>query len=166
MGNDAKRSGAVIRGIGPDAREAVGAFLRERWSSTEMAVHGQVFDLSEADGLYAEEDGEITGLVTYRIEGNEMEILSLDSVNEREGTGTRLLEGAAAKAREAGCALVRLTTTNDNLEALRFYQKRGFDLAALRRNAVDEARKLKPQIPFTGNDGIPIRHEIELERKL
>lgn len=53
-------------------------------------------------------------------------------------------------------------TTND--EALRFYQRRGFRLSALRTGAVDESRsRLKPQIPTAGDFGIPVRDEIELE---
>ena len=59
-----------------------------------------------------------------------------------------------------------LITTNDNLSALQFYQKRGFDMSRLYHNAVDKSRKIKPQIPLTGANGIPIRHEIELEMKL
>jgi len=54
-------------------------------------------------------------------------------------------------------------TTNDNTAALRFYQKWGFLLVAVHRNAVEQARKLKPEIPLTGIDGIPLRDEIELE---
>ncbi len=54
-------------------------------------------------------------------------------------------------------------TTNDNTPALRFYQRRDFDLVSIHRNAVKEARKLKPEIPDVGMDGINIRHEIEME---
>ncbi len=53
-------------------------------------------------------------------------------------------------------------TSNDNLRALRFYQRRGFRLKELRPGAVDEARRLKPQIPLGGAEGIPMREEIEL----
>ncbi len=49
---------------------------------------------------------------------------------------------------------------------VRFYQRRGFVLVALRRSAVDESRKFKPEIPLLGMDGIPIRDEIELEMAL
>jgi hypothetical protein len=56
-----------------------------------------------------------------------------------------------------------LITTNDNVAALRFYQKRGFTLAALHKNALEQSRRLKPQIPLLGLDGIPLRDEIELE---
>lgn len=31
---------------------------------------------------------------------------------------------------------------------------------------LEEYRKIKPEIPLTGEDGIPIRDEIELEMKL
>lgn len=59
-----------------------------------------------------------------------------------------------------------LYTTNDNTRAMRFYQKRGFDMTELFRGAVDRARKIKPEIPLTGDDGIPLRHEIRFERTL
>ncbi len=51
----------------------------------------------------------------------------------------------------------------DNMNALRFYQKRRFRLIAVFPNALEESRKLKPEIPLTGIDGIPLRDEIELE---
>jgi hypothetical protein len=60
---------------------------------------------------------------------------------------------------------VWLVTTNDNLDALRFYQRRGFRIAQVRPGAVDETRKtLKPSIAEVGDFGIPIRDEIVLER--
>ena len=92
-----------------------------------------------------------------------MEILSLDSLHEYKGIGTLLLNAAIGKARDSGLERIMLITTNDNLPALRFYQKRGFDLVQIRRNALEQARKIKPEIPLIGMDGIPIKHEIELE---
>ena len=59
-----------------------------------------------------------------------------------------------------------MIATNDNIRALRFYQKRGFDLVSIYRFAVNESRKLKPQIPLLGVDDIPILHEIEFEKLL
>lgn len=77
--------------------------------------------------------------------------------------GTALMKAVESVAREAGCASIRLVTTNDNLKALHFYQRRGYVLVALHRDAVTRSRALKPEIPTTGNDDIPIRDEIELE---
>ena len=156
----------ILQRIDQDNRETVDAFILRNWYTMEMVVHGECLDLSTADGWFVSEKGEIIGLITCRIYGGEMEILSLDSLSERRGIGTALLDEAVLAARKAGCLRVMLVTTNDNLYALRFYQKRGFDMVRLIRNAVDAARNIKPEIPLTGMDGIPIRHEIELELRL
>ena len=131
-----------------------------------MVVHGEVIDLGTADGWYACENDEVIGLITYRLLGNVLEILSLDSRREGMGIGTTLLYKAVGEAKNWSCRHIMLVTTNDNLSALRFYQRRGFDLVCAHRNAVDRARQLKPEIPLLGEDGIPLRHELELEMLL
>ena len=131
-----------------------------------MAVQGESIDLGSAEGFYACEGDEITGLITYRLTGKEMEILSLDSLHERQGTGTALLSEAILKAKETGVRRICLITTNDNLSAMRFYQKRGFRMVRTYRDALDLARKIKPEIPLIGIDGIPLKDEIEFEMEL
>ncbi len=106
------------------------------------------------------------GLATYALGEDGCELVTIDSLVEGRGVGTSLLEAVAEAARRAGCRRVWLVTTNDNLPALRFYQRRGFVLTALHRDAVAKSRDLKPEIPRFGNDGIPIRDELELERAL
>ena len=128
-----------------------------------MSVHGENIDLGTADGFLACEGDEIIGLITYRLRQNELEILSLDSIRENNGIGTALLNEVLKKAKETGVVRVFLTTTNDNLNALRFFQKRGFDMIRLYHNAVERARRIKPEIPSTGMHGISLKHEIELE---
>ena len=149
--------------INQDNRKEIDDFILRQWFTMQMVVHGESIDLGNADGWYACEDQEITGLVTYRISGDEMEILSLDSMQENKGIGTALLNRALSAARDAMLRRVVLITTNDNLHALRFYQKRGFDMIRLYHNALDTARRIKPEIPLTSIDGIPLKHEIELE---
>jgi ribosomal protein S18 acetylase RimI-like enzyme len=92
--------------------------------------------------------------------------VTLDAFAERRGVGSALLEDVASLARRRRCRRLWLITTNDNLNALRFYQRRGLRLVAVRPGAVVEARKLKPEIPTMGAEGIPIRDEIELELAL
>ena len=152
-----------IRPISRSDRERINGFIVQHWYTLRMVVRGESVDLGTADGLYTCDGEEITGLITWRVTGREMEILSLDSIREGEGTGSALLSAAVGKARSAGLDRVTLITTNDNLAALRFYQKRGFDLVKVYRNALDQARRIKPEIPLTGMDGIPLKHEIELE---
>jgi len=89
--------------------------------------------------------------------------MTLNSWRAGLGVGTALLEAARQAANRARCGRLYLVTTNDNTHALRFYQKRGFVINAVRLNVMEQARKVKPEIPPTGADGIPIRDEIELE---
>ena len=70
------------------------------------------------------------------------------------------------EARNRNCKRVFLITTNDNLNALGFYQKRGFEMVRINRGAVNESRKIKPSIPLVGMNNIPLRDEIELEMRL
>ena len=153
--------------ITPARRERVNEFLREHWFTTEMALRGEIVDMTRAEGVVATEDGQtLLGLLTYRVGGDTCEILSLDSVRAGAGVGTALIGQAEAVARARGCKRLVVITTNDNIEAIRFYQRRGFDMARLYRNALDESRRLKPEIPLLGEHGIPLRHELEFEKSL
>jgi hypothetical protein len=106
----------------------------------------------------------IVALVIVAMTGDPARAQALgNSLVERRGIGAALIEAVKGAAVGAGCERLWLITTNDNTHALRFYQKRGFALVALRANAVAASRQLKPEIPHLGNDGIPIRDEIELE---
>lgn len=142
-------------------------FFTEHWGSPEMVISSGIYDCSLLDGFaVVEERDKIVGLITYIIENNECEIISLDSIQEGKGIGTLLVKEVENLASNKNCKLVKLITTNDNLLALKFYQKRGFLLSKIINNAVEKARKLKPEIPLIGNEGIPIRDEIELVKEL
>ena len=156
----------TIQQIDQMNRKRIDEFIESHWYTLQMVVHGECVDLGIADGWYAYEDDEIIGLITYRISGDEMEILSLDSLCENQGIGTALLNMAISEAKNKGVARITLITTNDNLSALRFYQKRGFDLVRLYHNAIDQSRLMKPEIPLVGMDGIPLKHELEFEMDL
>ena len=131
-----------------------------------MFVHGDKNYPDENLGFAAFDGEKAVGLVTYLIRFGECEILSLDSLVEGQGIGSALVESVRKIALQSGVRRLWLVTTNDNLSALRFYQKRGFQLVKIHRRAADESRKIKPSIPLIGNFGIPIRDEIELEMLL
>jgi len=131
-----------------------------------MMIRGEAVDMTNVDGFITMEDGKLTGVITYIIRGRICEITSLDSVIENRGVGTLLVGAVVSRARELSCERVQLLTTNDNINAIGFYQKRGFDLAGVNLNAIDRERELKPSIPLIGQNGIPLRHEIDFVMRL
>jgi ribosomal protein S18 acetylase RimI-like enzyme len=152
-----------IRPIEDRDRADVVRVLTQSWHSSVIVTRGRSFDCSLQPGLVAEIDGRLKGLVTYHLQDGECEVLSLDSLQEGIGIGTALLDAIAEEARASGCRRAFLITTNDNIGAIRFYQKRGWRMVAVYPGAVDKSRKIKPAIPLTGSHGIAIRDEIEFE---
>ena len=107
------------------------------------------------------------GLVTFLARGAAFgNRVPQDSIVGNRGIGGKLVSLVVEEACARGCHKVVLVATNDNINAIRFYQKQGFDMARLHRNALDLSRKLKPEIPLIGENGIPMRHEIEFEKVL
>jgi ribosomal protein S18 acetylase RimI-like enzyme len=158
---------ATVRPLMDGDRAWLSGFMTERWGAPLAAGSGRLHRLDDLPGFAAvAADGAVAGVVTYLIEADVCEVVSIDSVVQGEGVGTALLGAACEAAAAAGCRRVRLITTNDNLDALRFYQRRGFALTELRAGAVDESRRMKPQIPLVGEYGIPIRDELVLVREL
>ena len=141
-------------------------FWKEIWGDEFVVAHGVIYRPDALDGFVAFDGEEWIGEITYHFSGRDCEIVSLDSLREGQGIGTLLMEKVIAVARAKGCQRIFLITTNDNLHALGFYQKRGFELAAIQRGAVNESRKIKPGIPLIGENNIPLRDEIELEMSL
>jgi ribosomal protein S18 acetylase RimI-like enzyme len=131
-----------------------------------VAGRGGIWKPAELPGFAAYADGRCVGLVTYEIDGEACEIVTIDALEEGKGIGTAMLEAVVGVAREAGCKRVQLLTTNNNLRALAFYQKRGFRLVRLVPGAIDEERSLKPSIPLVDSAGLPIRDELHLELEL
>jgi N-acetylglutamate synthase-like GNAT family acetyltransferase len=180
----------TVRSLQREDREWVAHFLDKHWGSTQMVTRGRILyghllpgfvaerlQPPEDEGTSEDSDDDATeenpivtmekiGLLTYNLEETECEIVSLDSLVPTIGVGTELVNSLIEAAKEASIKRIWLITTNDNLPALRFWQKRNFRLVHIHQNSIQQARRLKPQIPITGIHGIPIRDEIELEMLL
>ncbi len=152
-----------IRPLEESDRDWVTGIVIKYWHSTTMIIRGEVYRADEQPGFVAVCEGKPAGLITYSVEGEKCEVTSMNSLEEGIGIGSALVEALKEVAAEVGCKRIRAITTNDNMAALRFWQKRGFTLTAVYPNAIEESRKLKPEIGLVGDDGIPLRDEIELE---
>jgi len=155
-----------IRPIDSNDAEKVATFMRQNWGFTRVVSKGRMYYPEKLPGFVATIGDKSVGLVTYEIEKGQCEVVTLNSAAEGLGIGSGLLEAVRKVAISADCERLWLITTNDNTHELRFYQKRGFRLAALYPNQLEKSRLLKPEIPLVGMDGIRLRDEIELEATL
>ncbi len=140
--------------------------VRERWPNELLVGRGRVHQASELSALVAVEDGERIGLLTYVIQGEVAELVTLDALRPGLGVGAMLIEELAKLAPRTGARRLVAMVTNDNLRGLRYYQRLGFRMNELRAGAMDELRVRRPWIPETGQEDIPVRDEIELVRDL
>jgi GNAT superfamily N-acetyltransferase len=155
-----------IRSAGPDDRAWIERTLVGSWGATVVVSHGLKMDALELPAFLAWEGGERVGLVTFRVAEGSCEVVTLDALVQWRGVGSALLQRVVDEARARGCRRVWLITSNDNLDAVRFYQRRGMRLVAVHAGAVDEARRLKPSIPVVGDHGIPVHDELEFSLPL
>jgi GNAT superfamily N-acetyltransferase len=171
---DVYQRDVALRPIEDSDRPTVEWLTTQLWGAPEVVVHDDIFYPATLPGFIAErssagQGGRIAGLVTFEARPNlgaevpgVLEIVTINALDLYQGIGTLLVEAVRAEAKRLGCAEVMLTTTNDNIGALRFYQRRGFRIAAIRPGAVDRSRQRKPEIPRTGDFGIPLHDEIDL----
>lgn len=138
--------------------------MTKYWGADAQAVRGALFYPHELPGFVAEEGETVVGVATYRrLDPINCELTTLNSLQAGVGIGGALVRAVVDAAKMLGCTRLLVVTTNDNLRALGFYQRRGFVLHEVRIDAVTIARRtLKAVIPLVADNGIPIRDEIEL----
>ncbi len=160
MGN---RADEIIP-VDSEWRAEIDRLIEREWAGPMVATNGVLHNTSQAEGFVFLSSGQLAGYLLYCLEKGECEVLVLHSLAENRGVGSALLRSAVQKAKQGGCGRIWLVTTNDNVRAVRFYQRFGMELKAVRIGAMDQARaSLKPSIPLIGSDGIPIKHEFEFE---
>jgi Acetyltransferases len=155
-----------LKNLDHNFRSLVNQYIKDEWGGPNIVTRGHIFDSSNLPGFVVVDGETLMGAVIYQIDNGECEIAALFSLVESKGVGTALINAVVEKAKRENCKRVWLITTNDNTHAIRFYQKRGLSLAGIHLNAINESRRLKPQIPLYGIDNIPILHEVEFERVL
>jgi ribosomal protein S18 acetylase RimI-like enzyme len=141
----------------------VKSLIEEHWGSLKIVTRGKITQADRVSGFVACIDNKPIGLITYVIDKNNLEIITLNSEMEGVGIGTALINTVINFAKDQKYKRVWVITTNDNQPAINFYKKRGFLLKANYENAIEESRKIKPEIPMIGIGGIPIKDELEFE---
>ena len=131
------------------------------WGSDFLVSRGKKYRAEDLDGVLVYENNKIIGLGLYYIK-EDCEIVLLETFVQNRGIGTQIIERIKNIAKENMCERVWLITTNSNIDAIKFYQKRGFHISEIYKKAMEKSREIKPEIPLMA-DGIEIRDEIEFE---
>jgi len=153
-------------GIDAAPTELIARLWEEHWGLPIVTAKREYMP-PDVEGLVCRaRDGRTLGLVTWAVDGQRAEIVSVNALEAGRGIGSRLMDAAEEELRRRGVRTAHLVTTNDNPRALSFYLRRGYRLVRLHLDAMDRVRQVKPQVPLTGNDGIPLRDMWELEREL
>ena len=156
-----------IKPIGDEHRDWLKSKVQEIWDGRFVVTRGIAYEPADLPGFLAvKPDGTIVGVATFHIENAECALITLDALEKWNGVGTALIEAVEEEARNQACGRLWMVTTNDNIDGLRFYQRRGYVICDVHVDAVARSRKLKPSIPVVGNYGIDLRDEIELEKNL
>lgn len=153
-----------IRSLQVNDKGWLTSLIINEWASIKVVTRGKVHYVEKLPGYVAIQESEKVGLITFSISKDECEIITLNNLKENLGIGTALLEELENFATSKGCKRLWVITTNDNTDALRFYQMKGFRIKAIYIDAIKESRKLKPEIALRGLNDIEIRDEIELEK--
>jgi len=145
-------------------------YIRKHWEShwgLPVVSTRRTYGPEDVHGLvYRDEWGESQGLITWHIEGDRAEMVTVDAYQQGRHIGGRLLHAAEAELQKRGVRHIMIVTTNDNLRALGFYVRHGYRLTKIDLDGMDRVRRVKPNIPRTGHDGLPLRDMLELDKKL
>ncbi len=146
------------------------AFIDEQWRrlwGLPVVSLERDYQPTDVEGLvYRDDDGAPQGLVTWHVDGDSAEIVTVDAFEQGRHVGGRLLDGAEEELRRRGVGQAMIRTTNDNLRAIAFYVRHGYRIVAVHLDAMERVRQLKPEVPETGQDGVPLRDVIELAKEL
>src|SRR5690349_3695838 len=146
-----------------DRRQARELFDQD-FGRTKIVAFGEVVNIDELPALVAVLHEEPSGALAYRLLGDALHIVALatDPMWQRSGVGGHLVAEAELLARRLKLARLVVATSNDNLPALYFYQRRGYRLTELVPDSVIAHTK---EI-VAGFAGMPVRDEIRLEKTL
>lgn len=145
-------------------------FIDEQWRrlwGLPVVSLDREYQPTDVEGLvYRDDGGAPRGLVTWYVGGDRAEIVSVDAFEQGRHVGGRLLNGAEEEMRRRGAKRATIMTTNDNLRAIAFYVRHGYRIVAVHLDAMDRVRQLKPEVPKTGHDDLPLQDVIELVKQL
>ena len=155
----------LVREAADAERQAALELFRRDFGRTGIVAFGQVIDLDAIPTIVADMEGELGGALAYRLVDGGLHVVALatEPMWQRSGVGGYLVAEVELMARRQRIPRVIVSTTNDNLPALYFYQRRGYYVTEWIPHGVAKHARNASLVGFSG---IPIRDEVRMEKLL
>jgi ribosomal protein S18 acetylase RimI-like enzyme len=154
----------VCRMVSEGERSAVRKFVRRFWGEEEQLSFDRKFAVAELPAYVAKVQDSVVGFVSFSTASDALIVVALGVLPRYQccGIGSRLIKKVEGEARRLGKVKVLVTTSNDDLPALSFYQSRGFQIYEVNPNVIAE----KHAKVLRGIGGLPVRDELRLQKTL
>lgn len=145
-------------------REKIREIVQRFWGEEEQLTFDRKFIVTELPTYLAKSGNDIIGFVSFAEVDDAITIVALGILPKYQnaGVGKSLIEKVEAETKRLGKKKLRVSTSNDDLPALAFYQSLGFQIYEVKPNVIAE----KHGMALKGIGGLPVRDELRLQKLL
>lgn len=147
-----------------EERERIREFAQRFWGEEEQLTFGRKFMVAELPAFAAKIENNIIGFISSKETDDAIIIVALgvSPQYQRSGVGRSLIGKVEAQAKKLLKKRLLVSTSNDDLPALAFYQSLGFQIYEVKPNVIAEKHGLVSE----GIDRLPVRDELRLQKTL
>jgi len=145
-------------------RNSVKKIIESFNGSTKLFLLDKEYDTLGLPGFIASTGKQDAGVLIYSLEPERMVLVKMEVLPGHQGLGVgkALLEAAMEKSGAAGIKSIATAVSNDDLSAIYFYQKNGFQIYEVKPGIIAD----RDGMMKAGFAGIPCRDEIRLRLSL
>jgi len=147
-----------------EERERIREYAQRFWGEEEQLTFGRKFMVAELPAFAAKIENNIIGFISSKETDDAIIIVALgvSPQYQRSGVGRSLIGKVEAQAKKLLKKRLLVSTSNDDLPALAFYQSLGFQIYEVKPNVIAEKHGLVSE----GIDRLPVRDELRLQKTL
>jgi ribosomal protein S18 acetylase RimI-like enzyme len=143
-------------------KKKIREFVKQFWGEEEQLTFDRKFTVAQLPAYVAKSGNDTIGFVSFAEMDDAIIIVALGILPtyQNAGVGKSLIEKVEAEAKRLGKKKLLVSTSNDDLPALAFYQSLGFQIYEVKPNTIAE----KHGTVLKGIGGLPIRDELRLQK--
>lgn len=145
-------------------KEKIRELVKRFWGEEEQLTFDTRFIVAELPAYASRTEEEIIGFASYAEAKDALIIVALGILPKHQGfgVGKSLVKNIEAEAKRLRKKKLLVSTSNDDLPALAFYQSLGFQIYEVKPNVIAE----KHGKILKGIGGLPVRDELRLQKTL